>query len=125
MKNITCKRIKLIFTVLMIVIALTSVLSTCFAESIIDDPGSLRPNPTAPVQAKGAIERVLGAIQIVGIIASVVLLVVIGILYMLGSTEEKVDYKKSMIPYLIGVVLIAAASSIANFVYKLANHASN
>ena len=34
--------------------------------------------------------------------------------YMLGSVEEKADYKKSFIPLIIGVTIVFAATSIAN-----------
>ncbi len=62
--------------------------------------------------------KIIGGIQAVGIIVSVGILVVLGIKYMMGSAEEKADYKKSMIPYLVGAILVFAASTIANFVYK-------
>jgi hypothetical protein len=39
---------------------------------------------------------------------------------MMGSAEEKADYKKSMIPYLVGAVLVFAASTIAGVVYDMA-----
>ena len=37
---------------------------------------------------------------------------------MMGSAEEKAEYKKTMIPYLVGAILVFAASTIANFVYN-------
>ena len=37
---------------------------------------------------------------------------------MMGSVEEKADYKKSMIPYLVGAILIFAASALAQVVYQ-------
>lgn len=40
---------------------------------------------------------------------------------MLGSAEERADYKKTMMPYLIGAVLIFASVTIANMVYKFAS----
>ena len=39
---------------------------------------------------------------------------------MMGSTDEKAEYKKSMLPYVIGAVLVFAASSIASVIYNLA-----
>ena len=35
-------------------------------------------------------------------------LTVIGIKYMLGSVEEKAQHKKTMIPFIIGVIMIVA-----------------
>lgn len=59
------------------------------------------------------IVRVLGTI---GIVVSVVVLIILGIKYMMGSAEEKAEYKKTLIPYVIGAALIFGASSIATMV---------
>jgi len=40
---------------------------------------------------------------------------------MMGSAEEKAEYKKTMIPYVVGAVLIFASTTIVNIVYQLAN----
>ena len=66
-------------------------------------------------------QNVLTLINAVAIVIAVVILVVLGIKYMMGSAEEKADYKKSMIPYLVGAVLIFAASTITGIVYDMAN----
>ena len=39
---------------------------------------------------------------------------------MLGSLEEKAEYKKTMMPYIIGAVLVFAASAIAGIIYSFA-----
>lgn len=63
-------------------------------------------------------KNVVTFIQAVGSVVSVVILVVLGIKYMMGSTEEKAEYKKTLMPYLIGAVLIFAASNLAGAVYN-------
>jgi len=63
---------------------------------------------------------VLGAIQAIGSFVSVIMLVIIGIKYMIGSTEERAEYKKSMIPYVIGAVMFFAASNIGGILYNMA-----
>lgn len=63
---------------------------------------------------------VLGAVQAVGSSISVIVLVIIGIKYMIGSTEERAEYKKSMIPYVIGAVMFFAASNIGMILYNMA-----
>lgn len=65
-------------------------------------------------------KQIVGIIQVVGSIVAVAVLVVLGIKYMMGSTEEKAEYKKTLIPYIVGAVLIFAASNIAGFVYDWA-----
>lgn len=64
--------------------------------------------------------RIIGIIQVGGSVVAVAILVVLGIKYMMGSTEEKAEYKKTLIPYIVGAVLIFAASQIAGMVFNLA-----
>lgn len=110
---------KVLFTTLMVVIMLTLasniVLATNFDPSLLQ--GTTGPGTTS-VQNLG--KQILGIVQTVGSIASVIVLVVLGIKYMMGSTEEKAEYKKTLIPYIIGAVLIFAASNVAGFVYDWA-----
>ena len=65
-------------------------------------------------------QKVIGIIQVVGIIISVICLMVLGIKYMMGSAEEKAEYKKTFIPYLVGAILLFAASALAKSIYNLA-----
>ena len=65
--------------------------------------------------------RVIGVIQVVGILIAVGVLMVLGIKYMMGSAEEKAEYKKTFIPYIIGAVLVFAASALANIIYNAAS----
>lgn len=63
---------------------------------------------------------IMGVINVVGVVVAVVVLMVIGIKYMMGSAEEKAEYKKTMIPYIVGAVLIFGATTIANVVFQFA-----
>ncbi len=62
--------------------------------------------------------QIVGILQVVGTVIAVLILVVLGIKYMMGSAEEKAEYKKTMMPYLVGALLIFAAVTIANMVYN-------
>lgn len=64
--------------------------------------------------------KILSAVTTAGIVLSVIVLAVLGVKYMLGSAEEKAEYKKTLMPYLIGAFLIFGASAIANMVYNFA-----
>ena len=44
---------------------------------------------------------------------------VLGIKYMLGSVEEKADYKKAIIPYLIGMFLLVSVTTLPNLIYQI------
>lgn len=67
--------------------------------------------------------NLISIITTIGSIISVVVLVVLGIKYMMGSAEEKAEYKKTLLPYLIGALLLFAASTIASVVFSIANGA--
>ena len=40
---------------------------------------------------------------------------------MVGSAEERAQYKKTFLPYLVGAVLIFGAANLAQIVYTWAN----
>ena len=61
---------------------------------------------------------VVKVLSTVGIVVSVIVLIVLGVKYMLGSAEEKAEYKKTLLPYIIGAGLVFAASSIATIIYN-------
>lgn len=65
--------------------------------------------------------KLMGILSTIGIVVSVLVLMVLGIKYMMGSAEEKAEYKKTMIPYLVGAVLIFGASTIATVIFNFAN----
>ncbi len=87
------------------------------ASSVLEGlKGSATVN-TGKIQNFG--NSIISVIQVVGVVVAVVILLVLGIKYMMGSAEEKADYKKSMIPYLVGAILIFASTTIVKMVYEL------
>ena len=70
-------------------------------------------------QIRSIASYIYSALTSIGIVLSVVILAILGVKYMLGSVDERAGYKKSMMPYLIGAVLLFSASTIANIIYLL------
>ena len=70
------------------------------------------------------IDNVTDLVRTVGSFIAVGALMVIGIRYMMGSTEERASYKKSMMPYIIGAVLLFAAVNITTIIYNVSTEAS-
>ena len=64
-------------------------------------------------------KRILGVINAVGVIILVATIALLGIKYITSSLEERADYKKSMIPILIGAFLLFSVSTIINVVYRI------
>lgn len=89
----------------------------------IANPDDFKPGAIQDEDAKAITDKaniVIGAITTIGVVISAITLGVLGIKYMIGSASEKAEYKKSMIPYLIGAVLLFAASSIVGIIGQLA-----
>lgn len=60
---------------------------------------------------------IFSVIRDIGIVLSVVMLIVLGIKYMLGSVEEKANYKETLLPYIIGAFLVFTGSLIPQLIY--------
>ena len=63
------------------------------------------------------VSNIVGILSSIGIVTSVVGLVVIGLKYMLGSIEERADYKKTLVPYIVGCFLVFTVSIIPQLIY--------
>lgn len=111
------KHKKLIVTIIISIIII-SLSVTVFAmnPNKVNVNGDL--NDGGELQKLG--EKILGIIQVIGVVGSVIILMVAGIKYMTGSVEEKADYKKALLPYLIGAIILFSSTTIANMVYKFA-----
>lgn len=112
------KILTMIFSALIMVVMLGTVV---FAADSAVTPGSLTPKYEGTSGITDFGRKIMGIIQTIGVVIAVVILMVLGIKYMMGSAEEKAEYKKTMIPYVIGAVLIFGASTIANMVYNFAS----
>lgn len=61
--------------------------------------------------------QVADILTTVGIVVAVIVILILGIKYMMGSASEKAEYKKTMIPYVVGAVLILGGSAIVKIVF--------
>ena len=89
----------------------------------LDDP-TLNPNAWKPNEEEEPVlfEKagvILGIINVIGVVCSVIALIIIGIKYMFGSLEEKAEYKKTIWTYILGMFLLIAATTIPNIMYNV------
>lgn len=109
------RKIEKVISICLIVMAIISIASTSvFALS----PSEIKPSNVETSSITKVGSSVIGILQTVGIVLSVIVLIVIGLKYMMGSAEEKAEYKKTLMPYVIGAALIFAASALAQIVFK-------
>ena len=122
------KRTAKIVGIMMIAIALlvsfTTVSNATGSSGSIDASDIAGQLTGTPSTAQGDLtamgNKIIGIITTVGVVVAVVVLLVLGIKYMMGSASEKAEYKKTMIPYLVGAILIFGASAITKVVVGLA-----
>jgi len=62
---------------------------------------------------------VVWIIRVVGTSISGIMLLIIGIKYIMGSVEEKAEYKQTMWPYIVGAFLLFGGSTLTNIIYQL------
>ena len=113
-----------IFAILAIAVLLVSFMST---NIFATDPGSIIGTLENDVnraevntsKISSTAGKVIKAIRNFAIIASVVILVILGVKYMIGSVEQKAEYQKNFVPLIIGIVLVVGATSIASFLFSI------
>lgn len=88
----------------------------------IANPNAYKPGGTSAEDINVITSKanpIIGAIVTVGVVVSVITMCILGIKYMVGSVEERAEYKKSMIPYLVGAVLLFAGSVVVSIIANL------
>lgn len=114
-----------ILSVLMVVIMLTVAISPIVEATTVKPSDIKAVSTTADDDIKKVGNKILGMITTVAAVAAVIVIAILGIKYIVGSTEEKANYKKAFMPYIIGLLLVVMASQIANWIWTFAGSATN
>jgi trbC/VIRB2 family len=118
------KTVRIISTILLTIMLVTSIAGVVFAAPDIDktigDIDGAKAGDTTKVTNIGG--KIINIIQVVGIVVAIAVVLIIGIKYMTGSVEQKAEYKKVMIPYIIGAVLLVAGTSIVRVIFNTINN---
>lgn len=61
--------------------------------------------------------NILRIVRNVGVVLAIIALTIIGIKYMVGSVEQRAEYKKSLIPFAIGVIILASSTTFVSIIY--------
>ncbi len=116
MKKMTKVLAMVLLVMMMVAMVATPVMA---AAEVKVTPGEMKGDSSVDTTGISGIgNKIITIITTIGIVVSVIVLVVLGIKYMMGSAEEKAEYKKTLMPYVIGAGLVFAASSIAQIVYQ-------
>ena len=115
------KKLKMFLSAMMVIMMVTVMFLNVYsyAATAAPDPGQVvtgsSDTDTTGIQNIG--NQIVTIISTIGSIVSVIVLVILGIKYMMGSAEEKAEYKKTLMPYIIGAGLVFAASAIAGIIF--------
>ena len=115
------KVISIVLMILAIILASTTVFAKDADKKVVTRPSEVTIDTTNTENVSSIGSRIIGIVKVVGTIVAVGMLIVIGIKYMMGSAEEKAEYKKTLFPYFIGAILIFAAVNLADMVYTWAS----
>ena len=111
----------LIITMLVLTVS-TTVSASVYTPKDFEESGYIQTTGTGADNVKSVGGKIVGLIRVVGTIVAVGMIIVLGIKYMMGSAEERAEYKKTLFPYFIGAVLIFAATSLTDVIYQWASN---
>lgn len=119
-KNI--KLINKIVEILIVLIMLSTVFSNIVyakSDKIIDTDKYAPGNDAMDSPRVAAIAgTVLNVVQVIGIIIAVGCISIVGIQYMVGSVEQKAEYKKTMTAMIVGAILLVSTTTIVKVIYS-------
>ena len=112
------KTIKLVAALLIVVMAI-SLSNVVLASGVSPSDISADYTNVNSEKMKGLAGSILGWIRNIAAILSVVLIAILGVKFMLGSTEERAEYKKSFMPLIVGLFIVLAATTIASWIWNV------
>ena len=117
MKNKKIFAIIIIFILTIILFA--SVSKVQASDDIMDWNFSVsQPVPSKVINVAGFLIKFL---RNMSIIITILVITILGIQFMLGSVEEKANYKKTSMSIIIGVVFITLVTSIVDVIFSAFN----
>lgn len=113
------EKITKILTIVMVVMMLATICTNVFA-AVGKDPGTWSGNASG-IDTAGVdkwVNNIINLVATIGSGAAIIILIVLGVKYMMGSAEEKAEYKKTLLPYIIGAVFVFGASALTGIIYN-------
>ena len=116
------KKTKVVTITMILIVTILLMINPIVNATIDPDEFDPSKNPITVEDTK-AVTNVAGPIiniiATIGIVVSIIGLMIIGIKYMIGTVEEKAEYKKTMIPYIVGIFMIVGTTQLLNIIYKI------
>ena len=122
------KKLTKVLSVIMISIMVITCITTTFAATSMDPADWEDSKKVGKGDAidTGSIKNfsasLINVVSTVGSAAAIITLIILGIKYMMGSAEEKAEYKKTLLPYIIGAAMVFGASLLTGVIYSFMNN---
>ena len=117
------KALSVLMIVVMIVFACTNVFAVDIDTIMTQSKTAVSEDGATSMNKIGG--TIIGYVTSAAMVIAVVMVAVLGIKYMMGSVEEKAEYKKSFMPLIIGAVLVFGASAVAKIIISLSSTFTN
>ena len=115
------KTIVKIMTIALIVAMISMCLSNVvLATDFVDYSPAPSDNSGASGSAQNILNAILSVAQVIGIGVAVIMLVVLAIKYISASPGDKAEIKKHAVIYIVGAVVLFAASGIIQIIKQFA-----
>lgn len=115
------KKMVKIMSVVLMALMIISVATSVFAGDLLD-PSTIQPK--SDTSATGKIQTILGNVlgiaQVIGIGVAVIMLIVLAIKYISAAPGDKAEIKKHAVVYIVGAVVLFAASGILGIIKEFA-----
>lgn len=88
----------------------------------LENPDAYHPGINIDVSNDRLIDKaniIINVMQIVGSVIAVISIMAIGLKYMFGSVTERATYKETMLPYLIGAIMLFSIVNIIKIFYEI------
>ena len=116
------KKMSKIISAVLIITTILSAFCMVFATGP-DIPSGTKPASGAD-EVTNITNMVIYVIQIIAFAAAVIMLIFVGIKFLTASPEGKAEVKKIAVIYVVGAILLFAATGILQIVRSLANNIS-
>ena len=110
---------KIIIALIMMIMMIAMITEPYKVYATTIDVNAYKPNIEGVDSANRATtiaNSITNILAVIGTVVSVAMLIVLGIKYMIGTVQEKADYKKTMGPYLVGAVMVFSITQILKII---------
>lgn len=114
------KNVVKILAILLVAFMIVGISSAVMASGYLETDKYQGKESAGGDKAQDIANIVIGFVQVIGIAAAVIMLIVLAIKYVSAAPGEKADIKKSAVIYVVGAVLLFAATGVLELVKGLA-----